>query len=156
MQNITTKASCGASIWNLCGALKTSGTCELKNVQPLCLNLNCIWNLEFFEGGTVEPLWKASGMWSLLSLEPWCGTSGNLVPGFRPLPQARSFIGRTPSFSSCWGKRNIYIYIYLYLFKKKKNSTTDYTPVTTVPRHWPSFCSPCFSCPAARWTFMKQ
>ena len=56
--------------------------------------------------GNVQPLCKTfvvSGTWNLLSVEPFFGTFGNLVPGFQPLPQTTpfSFIGRTPSFSSC-------------------------------------------------------
>ena len=55
------------------------------------------------------------GTWNLLSVEPlWKpepfkrGTfMRNLVPGFPRCPKPpRSFIGKTPSFSSCWGKHN--------------------------------------------------
>ena len=111
--------------WNL---EHLSGTFEALSgtFQPLCETITVSGAFLYleppFKGGT-------SGMWNLLGVEPLCGTLGTFmktfveplkcktftrnlyvepwgtwcqVSGHRPKPP-RSFIGRTPSFSSCWG-----------------------------------------------------
>ena len=120
VQNITTKASFGASIWNLYGALKTSGIGEFKNFN-LMSRFELYLEPGVFEGGTfmkrnmdVEPFKRGTFMWNLGEPQPWNGTWNLLsverwgtwcqVSGRCPKPP-RNFIGRTPSFSSCWGKK---------------------------------------------------
>ena len=80
---------------------------EPREPEPLSGTWNLLWNLlveplwnvEPLKFGEPEPLYmQRCGTWNLLSVElcgnwdrlrvePLCGTLGNLVPGFPPLPQ---------------------------------------------------------------------
>ena len=75
-QNITTKASFGASIWNLYGAFKTSGTCEFSilHLYVQIWTVSETWSL--FPGRTflgslrdVEPFKCGTFVWNL-DVEP--------------------------------------------------------------------------------------
>ena len=110
---------CGASMWNL-GNLNLYVE-PLSNLETFKCGAS-MWNLRWKLCGTWNPLsvepwgtWTFMWTWNLLRVKPLCRTLGNLVPGFRPLPKPpRGFIGRTPSFSSCWGKNTLTTYIITY------------------------------------------
>ena len=80
---------------SLCGTVVESGTFMEPQKCGTLGNLNFMWK----PCAPIEP-WEPE----LLRLEPLSGTLENLVPGFGRLPQPRNFIGRTPSFASCWEK----------------------------------------------------
>ena len=80
-----------------------------------------MWNLEPFERGTfvwnLEPFKSGTFMRNL-------GKSGSRFSAAAPNhPEARNFIGKTPNFSSCWGKHSIMM---IHMFSNLLLRFTEY------------------------------